>query len=155
MRYPQAMIAAAAYLFAYTAHAQSSEEVRDAAEDAYNIAHSLAECAGFWDFMSAVERASGNPASAQNAHNVGNGARLSAGYMLSMRHRLQHPEAAPRAYGSWNDLIEPLAEVTSTRLLAAVEREDMEEVRQQAVVCSAMGETAQEIVDRIRAENSY
>jgi hypothetical protein len=137
------------------AWAQTQAEVDASAHSGYELARSFSECAGFWDFLSAAEEASGNPASAQNAHNVGNGARLSAGYVLSVRHRLQRPSEPPRAYGSWNDFIEPLAEVTATRMMAALERGDVAEVEEQAITCRAMSETSQGIVDRMRSETAY
>lgn len=137
------------------AAAQTDAEIEGSARGAYDLARSFARCAGFWDFMHDVEQMTGNPASAQNAHNIGNGARLSAGYMLSMRHRLQRPTEPPRAYGSWDEFIEPLAEVTATEMMAAVERSDTSMVEQQAVTCRALGETAQEIVEQMRAEHAY
>jgi hypothetical protein len=142
-------------LFSERAAAQTQAEIDAGARDAYELARSFSECAGFWDFMSAMELAAGNTASAENANNIGNGARLSAGYVLSIRHRLQRPSESPRAYGSWNDFIEPLAEVTSTRMIAALERGDTSEVEHQAVICRAMGEQANEIVNDIRSEYAY
>lgn len=136
-------------------HAQTQAEIDASARSAYELARSFSECAGFWDFMSAAEQASGNPASAQNAHNIGNGARISAGYILSVRHRLQRPDEPPRTYGSWDDFIEPLAEVTTTRMTAALERGDSDELRRQASFCAAMGEQAEQIVSDIRAERAY
>lgn len=149
------MAALVGVLLTTPATAQTQAEIEDSAQGAYEMAASFSRCAGFWNFMSHVEQATGNPASAQNAHNIGNGARLSAGYMLSMRHRLQRPDEPPRAYGSWNDFIEPLAEVTATQMMAALERNDTSTVEQQAVTCRAMGEASQDIIDQMRAERAY
>jgi len=74
--------------------------------------------------------------------------------MLSMKHRLEFPAERPRTYGSWNDFIEPLAEVTATRMLAALERRDAPEIERQAVFCRSMGEMSQEIVDQLRFERT-
>lgn len=142
-------------LFAGHANAQTQAETEAAARDGYELARSFSECAGFWDFMSTVDQATGNPASAQNAHNIANGARLSAGYVLSIRHRLLRPDEQPRAYGSWDDFIEPLAEVTATRMMAALERNDSSELQEQAIFCRAMAEQSDDIVNQMRAERAY
>lgn len=150
-----AMIGALLLLSPISARAQTPAEIDAGARDAYELARAFSECAGFWDFMSVAEQASGNIASAQNAHNVGNGARISAGYVLSVRHQLQRPSELPRAYGSWDEFIEPLAEVTTTRMMAAIERGDNRELLVQAEICRAMGEQADEIVSRLREERAY
>ncbi|MFZ4120282.1 MAG: hypothetical protein ACOYKM_01345 [Caulobacterales bacterium] len=149
------MAALVGVLLASPAAAQTEAEIEDSAQGAFEMARSFSRCAGFWDFMSHAEQATGNPASAQHAHNIGNGARISAGYMLSMRHRIQRPDEPPRAYGSWDEFIEPLAEVTATEMMAAIERNDNATLEQRAVTCRAMGEVAQEIIDRVRAEWEY
>lgn len=134
--------------------AQTRAEIEETSRDAYELAHNFAECAGFWDFMAVAENAAGNPGSSANAHNVGNGARLSAGYLLSVRHRIENPDAAPRAYGSWDDFIEPIAEVTSTRMVAYLEQGASSEIERQASVCAALGQTSQDIIEEMRAERT-
>ncbi len=136
-----------------SAAAQTQAEIEASARDAYEMANTLSACAGFWDWWSEVEGALGNTATAQNAHNVSNGARLSAGYMLSMRHQLLEPDAPPRRYGSWDGFIEGLAEVTATRMSAALEQSDSASIEEQALTCRGAAEASQAIVDQIRAES--
>jgi hypothetical protein len=146
-------LAIAAMINLTPAFAQTDAE-RDGS-DAFELARTFAQCAGFWDFLSAAEQSLGNTASAQHAHNVSNGARISAGYMMSIRHRLEQPEQPPRAYGSWNDFIEPQAETMATSMWAALEREDTATVEAQAVLCRGMSEASETIVNEIRAELPY
>lgn len=146
------MIVAASALVAFDAHAQTQVEVDEGARDAYEMARTFSECVGYWRFWAEVEDTLGNAASAENARGIGRGARLSAGYMLSMRHRLEQPNEPPRPYGSWDGFIDSLAEITETRLMASLEQNDTDAIREQATICVAMGETAQEIVDQMRFE---
>ncbi len=143
---------AAAFLILPDARAQTQAEIDQGARDAYEMAHTFSQCVGYWTFWAEVEDALGNAASAENARAIGRGARLSAGYMLSVRHRLERPDEPPRAYGSWDDFIDSVASVTATRLMASLEQSDTESIGRQATTCVAMGETAQEIVDEMRFE---
>jgi len=134
------------------AWAQDQRQVEEGAESAYQMAQTFAECAGYWDWWSAVEEVSGNTASSENAHNIGNGTRLAAGYMLSMRHRLVSPNEAPRAYGAWDSFIEPIAEATFTRMSALLEQEDGDGIAATARDCVAAGEAVSTIVEQIRRD---
>lgn len=138
--------------FPPVARAQSQAEIDQGARDAYEMARGFSECVGYWAFWAEVEEALGNTASAENARGIGRGARLSAGYMLSMRHRLEQPQESPRTYGSWDSYIDSVASVTATRMMASLEQNDTGTIRGQATICTALGETAQEIVEQIRFE---
>jgi hypothetical protein len=126
--------------------------VEDVSQRAYELASDHARCAGYWDWWSDLEDALGRPASAEYARNLGNGARLTAGYLLSMRHTVMSPAATPRTYGSWDQFIEPLAEVTATTMQANLESGNSDVLAEQMRFCGALSESSQPIIDDIRQQ---
>jgi len=147
------LVAALAFgLISANAHGQPQDETEEGAQQAYELAYSLSQCVGYWSFYAEVEDTLGNAATAENARSIERGARLSAGYFLSLRHTLENPDQPPRTYGSWGNFIDALASITKTQMLSALEQSRVDEITEQARACVALGEVAQEVVDQMRRD---
>lgn len=117
-------------------------------EKAEEVARTFANCAGLWDFLSAVELADDKPATAEQLKNTGNGAQMAALYWLAAAHALGGGE--PRPYGDWLPMVTPHRESSAVQIAALVEQGASSEISQQAELCTALVEEQDRILTDIR-----
>jgi hypothetical protein len=129
----------------------ASEEIAAAVAEATEAANSYADCAGWWDFMSAIEGAAERPASAEQLRNVANGAQTAALWLHAQAYALTAKK--PARYGTWLPLVAPRRAAASTRAAAMVEQGDVEFMRAEGKRCQAMLEGQQHAIDEIRKDS--
>lgn len=120
-------------------------------------ANTFANCAGLWDFHAELMESEGKPATAQQMHNMGNGAETAALWLYASAHSLDGGEAT--RYGSWKDLVHPKREANKLRLQALVENEEYQVIQDEAATCLEMAEEQENILqlmrtDRVREEQT-
>lgn len=113
-------------------------------------ANTFANCAGLWDFHADLMESEGKPATAQQMHNMGNGAETAAMWLYASAHSLDGGGAT--RYGSWKDLVHPKREANKLRLQALVENEEFQVIQAEAATCLEMAEEQESILQLMRAD---
>lgn len=108
----------------------------------------MATCAGYWDFLSDTARAAGKPATAEQMHNMGNGAETAALYFLSSQHLLSGGE--PRTYGSWKTMTQPRRESGKLRIQSLAEMDDAAAIETEGNLCLESAKVQEEILQSMR-----
>lgn len=139
-------------LFLMMALAGSDEPLGMPAEEVEKIALSYGTCAGVWDAMSELETARGNPHSAEQFHNVGNGAETTALWLLSVQHN-ESTTGTKRAMSYYRPLVAPRRESGRTYLLSIVEREDAEALQKEVGYCTELLNFQDETINSIRKQS--
>lgn len=99
----------------------ASEQDKISDEEARSIAREYARCVAVWDWSSALMRAGGKHATAEHLHNMGNGARTAAYWILSAAHSLNHADESAKRLGDWEQYVTPIVDAELTRLRAQTE----------------------------------
>ena len=120
------------------------------AAEATEVANSYADCAGWWDFMSAMENAAGRSSSAEQFKNMGNGAQTAALWLHAQAYALTAKK--PARYGAWLPIVAPRRAAAFTRAGALVEHSDIGFVRTEGERCQALLEGQQHALDEIRRD---
>lgn len=119
-------------------------------EDARQIAMALANCAGVWDAMSEAAASDNKPASAEQFHNIGNGAETAAMWVLASHLAITEKKAT--TYGSWSELTRPKRESAKTMILALAEQKAEEGITEEAERCNAMLPEQENILQMMRLD---
>jgi hypothetical protein len=114
-------------------------------------ANLLGDCSGFFEFMSDAFNADNKPATAQQMHEMANGAMMAASYLLYLEY---HTTANKRKrLGEFNHYPQGRADTNKTRLRALEEQRDIAGIAEEQKRCLAAVPMQNEIVQKIRDES--
>ncbi|HDS1100497.1 TPA: hypothetical protein ACOEPF_000397 [Stenotrophomonas maltophilia] len=119
-------------------------------QDGKTRANEFADCAGLWDYLAQLEHQAGNPASAEQLSNMGNGAQTAALWLHANIHAVEGGKAA--RYKAWLPMVAPRREAMKLRLMSAAERGDYDYVNTQGMQCKSLLDVQQQAIDSIRAD---
>jgi len=126
-----------------------SDRVTLSRENAAQIANALARCAGLLESLADAMRAAGQPASAEELHNLGNGAAVAAQYVLSSEYNERNsPEQ--RVLKDFEPYVESVSSAAATSFKAMMEQNDQENLDNELNTCVAFAEFQRSIVQEIR-----
>ena len=117
--------------------------------EAYKMANTFADCAGVWDWVSAVEAANDRPASAKQAKQTAEGAHFAAMWLASNAYHSENPEAR-KPYGAFKGMFEGKREASYTGMMAMLERGDQDGLMQRITICTALLEAQEEMINDVR-----
>lgn len=132
--------------------ASSDQPLGMPAKEVERIALSYGTCAGIWDAMSELETARGNPHSAEQFHNIGNGAETTALWLLSVQHN-ESSKDDMRPMSHFLPLVAPRRESGRTYLLSIVERQDTETLKKEVGYCTELLTFQDETINSIRRQS--
>ena len=108
----------------------------------------FSDCAGLYSFMSEINTELGKPEAAQEMRNLGNGATLSALYLLATDYATKNK--TPKAYGDFQPYVQGRMDAKITSLRAVAERHEMKPLQDDVVACNHLQDLQKSIVQRIR-----
>lgn len=127
----------ATLMFAAVAVSPVSTTDNVTTEEAENVAHLYAGCAGLWDVMSLAAKGDGKTATAEQYHNMGNGAETTAMWILAFHHNIGHPDDQ-KTIGAFRPMIGPRREAALNHYLALLENKAISEIEKDIKMCTDM-----------------
>lgn len=109
-------------------------------------ANLLGDCSGFYEFMSEVF--ADQPATSKQMHEMANGARMSAAYLLSVEYAVSHEK--PKAIGEFSQYPEGRGDTNKTRMQALLEQNDLDGIKAEQKRCLDAAPMQNDIVQKIR-----
>jgi len=118
------------------------------AGDVTQAVNFFGNCAGVWDFLSDVAQSEGKSATAEQLHNMGNGAQTAALWLLANKHSIDTGKAT--TYGSWMDLVQPRRESGRLRMHALTEQSSFDTVSAESNACLEAASEQESILQMMR-----
>ncbi len=138
-------------LLAPAAHCQEDSPLAGFdTKEAEKLAMGMAKCAGLWDWLASGLEAEGKPASAQQMHNIGNGAETAAMWILANHHLITSGKRT--TYGSWSPLTAPKREAAVTWLNSMAEIGDLERINEESATCQSLLEAQESVIQMMRRD---
>jgi hypothetical protein len=136
----------------YGAYPQDSDDVFTAEEKQQNtdMVNEFSRCHAAFEVSSAILKRTGQPANAEKAHQLANGAHSAALYLLAQERLAEGKE--PKPLGEFSVYVDGIAETYSTELLASIEAEDTSVLSKALETCLELGPLQEQIVQLIRNE---
>lgn len=110
----------------------------------------LGDCGGFFEFMSDIFKDGKQPATSQHMHEMANGARMAAAYLLYVEHNARGGK--PKRLGDFMAYPEGRAGANKTRLTMWLEQNDKAALDAERERCMAAVPLQNELVQQIRNE---
>lgn len=123
-------------------------EMSDA--EARSIAKEYARCVAVWDWSSTLMSAGGKHAAAEHLHNMGNGARTAAYWVLSAAHSLNHAGEPAKRLGDWEPYVTPIVDAELAWLRAQTELGVS--LKQDVDRCAELSKGQSTVIDILRSD---
>lgn len=137
---------------ASNSHAAEQEELTESHKvfitEAVNL---LGDCSGFFEFISDSFKATSQPATAQQMHEMANGAMMAAAYLLSVEYAAKHDKA--KKIGDFVHYPQGRADTNKTRLLALLEQNDQQALEQEQKRCIDAVSLQKDLVQKMRDQS--
>jgi hypothetical protein len=121
---------------------------QDLSDETTELINQFSDCAGFYSFTSESMVVIHQPASAQQAKNLENGAKMSALYLLATDYAKKNKD--PKPYGYFGPYVESRMDAKITTLRAHLEQKDSQAFKDETEICNALQELQEQIVQTVR-----
>jgi hypothetical protein len=140
------VIVAATLAVAAASAAEPDDLAKDEKDFVTTAANLLGDCSGFYEFMSEVF--ADKPATSKQMHELANGARMSAAYLLSVEYAVSHEK--PKAIGEFSHYPQGRGDTNKTRMQALLEQKDLDGIKAEQKRCLDAAPMQNDIVQKIR-----
>ncbi len=122
-----------------SAYPQDTDDALSAEEKRQNteLVNAFSRCHAVFEFSSEILRRTEQPANAEKAHQLANGAHTAALYLLAHEHLAEGKE--PKPYGEFSVYVDGISETYTTDLLASSKPKDPSFLNKAIETCQALG----------------
>ena len=115
-----------------------------------DLVNAFGRCAAVWEMSAATLQGTGQAAAAQQAHQLANGARSSAMYLLGTERAAEGKD--PQPYAQYAPYVDGIIEAETARLRALVEAKEPSPLYESQQTCRKLTDLQIEIVQLIRKQ---